>query len=74
MGHRIQKRGTGGGGLLVALGLELIACLPQIIDYGHDLASRMMERDFRLDIRLGKLSISFGRASEDALASGEGYA
>lgn len=74
MEHKIQKRGAGGGGLLVALGLELIACLPQIIDYGHDLASRMMERDFRLDIRLGKLSICFGGACEDAQASGEGYA
>ncbi len=74
MEHRIQKRGAGAGGLLVALGLELIACLPQIIDYGFDLASRMMERDFRLDIRLGKLSISFGRATEATQASWEGYA
>ena len=47
--------------LLIALGIGLINCLPQIIDYVHDTANRMMDDGYSLDIRLGAFSLRFGR-------------
>ena len=47
--------------LLIALGIGLINCLPRIIDYVHDTASRMMDDGYSLDIRLGAFSLRFGR-------------
>jgi hypothetical protein len=47
--------------LLIALRIDLINCLPQIIDYVHDTTSRMMDDGYSLDIRLGAFSLKFGR-------------
>lgn len=47
--------------LLVALGIGLIKCLPQIIDFAHDTTCRMMDDGYSLDIRLGAFSLKFGR-------------
>ena len=61
MDHKLRIPEGGGKKLLIALGIGLINCLPQIIDSIHDTASRMMDEGYSLDIRLGAFSLRFGR-------------
>ena len=61
MEHKLRIPEGDGKRLLIALGIGLINCLPQIIDYVHDTASRMMDDGYSLDIRLGVFSLKFGK-------------
>ena len=61
MDRKLRIPEEGGKRLLIALGIGLINCLPQIIDYVHDTANRMMDDGYSLDIRLGAFSLRFGR-------------
>jgi len=61
MDRKLRIPEGGGKKLLLALGISLINCLPQIIDYVHDTANRMMDDGYSLDIRLGAFSLRFGR-------------
>ena len=61
MEHKLRIPEGDGKRLLIALGIGLIKCLPQIIDYVHDTASRMMDDGYSLDIRLGVFSLKFGK-------------
>ena len=61
MERKLRNHEEDGRKLLIALGIGLINCLPQIIDHVHDTASRMMDDGYSLDIRLGAFSLKFGR-------------
>lgn len=61
MEHKLRIPEGDGKKLLIALGIGLIKCLPQIIDYAHDTTCRMMDDGYSLDIRLGAFSLKFGR-------------
>lgn len=59
-GAQAENSGEDGKGLLIALSIGLINCLPQIIGYAHAAAIRMMDEGYSLDIRLGAFSLRFG--------------
>ena len=61
MDRKLRIPEEGGKKLLFALGISLINCLPQIIDYVHDTVNQMMDDSYSLDIRLGAFSLRFGR-------------
>lgn len=61
MERKLKVIGDDGRKLLVALGIVAIRCLPQLIDYVHETASRMMDEGYTLDIHLGAFSLRFGR-------------
>lgn len=61
MEHKLRIPEGNGKRLLIALGIGLINCLPQIIDHVHDTTSRMMDDSYSLDIRLGAFSLRFGK-------------